>query len=167
MDEGKKNRPFVILIFILSFALVATSNFIVYDKFIAKEEVEDGDKDNEKEALQDDDVEELIEVDVNSEEIQILFTNISNGLTSYSGINNYYQNKKVVVSDLSNDLVFDIVLSQIYREKQSQGQQYPFSKVGDAFTASELEEKIKNTFGKITLLRIEQFLLPQFLNMIV
>ncbi len=148
MNENKKNRGLIVLVVILVLALVVTSGYIVYDKFIAKEEVEEKNKDNKKDEASEEAQDELVEVDVNSEEIQTLFTNISNGLTSYCGVNNYYQDKKVLASDLSNDLVFDIALLQIYREKQAQGIEYPFSQIGDAFTASELETKIRNTFGK-------------------
>lgn len=136
------------MVVILVLALVATSGYIVYDKFIAKEEVEEENKDNKEEDSTEDGREKLVEVDVNSVEIQTLFTNISTSFASYCEVSNYYQDKKVLVSDLPNDLVFDIVLSQIYREKQSQGEKYPFSQIGDAFTVSELETKIRSTFGK-------------------
>lgn len=48
MNENKKNRGLIVLVVILVLALVATSGYIVYDKFIAKEEVEEKNKDNKK-----------------------------------------------------------------------------------------------------------------------
>lgn len=148
MNENKKNRGLIVLVVILVLALVVTSGYIVYDKFIAKEEVEEKNKDNKKDEVSEETQDELVEVDVNSEEIQTLFTNISNGLTSYCGVNNYYQDKKVLASDLSNDLVFDIVLSQLYNDRKAQGELYPFSQIGYGFTVNELDEKITSTFGK-------------------
>ena len=78
MNENKKNRGLIVLVVILVLALVATSGYIVYDKFIAKEEVEEKNKDNKKDEASEEAQDELVEVDVNSEEIQTLFTNISN-----------------------------------------------------------------------------------------
>ena len=136
------------LVVILVLALIMTTGYIVYDKFIAGGEVEEKNDDNKVNTIKEDISEQLVDVDVNSTEIQDLFSNISHGLNSYCGINYYYQDKKIFAGDLSNDLVFDIVLSQLYNDRKAQGELYPFSQIGDGFTVNELDEKITSTFGK-------------------
>ena len=136
------------LVVILVLALIMTTGYIVYDKFIAGGEVEEKNDDNKVNTIKEDISEQLVDVDVNSTEIQDLFSNISHGLNSYCGINYYYQDKKIFAGDLSNDLVFDIVLLQLYNDRKAQGELYPFSQIGDGFTVNELDEKITSTFGK-------------------
>ena len=148
MSERKKNKGLIMLVVILVLALIMTTGYIVYDKFIAGEEVEEKNDDNKVNTIKEDISEQLVDVDVNSTEIQDLFSNISHGLNSYCGINYYYQDKKIFAGDLSNDLVFDIILSQLYNDRKAQGELYPFSQIGDGFTVNELDEKITSTFGK-------------------
>lgn len=148
MSERKKNKGLIMLVVILVLALIMTTGYIVYDKFIAGGEVEEKNDDNKVNTIKEDISEQLVDVDVNSTEIQDLFSNISHGLNSYCGINYYYQDKKIFAGDLSNDLVFDIVLSQLYNDRKAQGELYPFSQIGDGFTVNELDEKITSTFGK-------------------
>lgn len=148
MSERKKNKGLIMLVVILVLALIMTTGYIVYDKFIAGGEVEDKNDDNKVNTIKEDISEQLVDVDVNSTEIQDLFSNISHGLNSYCGINYYYQDKKIFAGDLSNDLVFDIILSQLYNDRKAQGELYPFSQIGDGFTVNELDEKITSTFGK-------------------
>ena len=148
MSERKKNKGLIMLVVILVLALIMTTGYIVYDKFIAGGEVEEKNDDNKVNTIKEDISEQLVDVDVNSTEIQDLFSNISHGLNSYCGINYYYQDKKIFAGDLSNDLVFDIVLSQLYNDRKAQGELYPFSQMGDGFTVNELDEKITSTFGK-------------------
>ncbi len=148
MSERKKNKGLIMLVVILVLALIMTTGYIVYDKFIAGGEVEEKNDDNKVNTIKEDISEQLVDVDVNSTEIQDLFSNISHGLNSYCGINYYYQDKKIFAGDLSNDLVFDIILSQLYNDRKAQGELYPFSQIGDGFTVNELDEKITSTFGK-------------------
>lgn len=148
MSERKKNKGLIMLVVILVLALIMTTGYIVYDKFIAGGEVEEKNDDNKVNTIKEDISEQLVDVDVNSTEIQDLFSNISHGLNSYCGINYYYQDKKIFAGDLSNDLVFDIVLLQLYNDRKAQGELYPFSQIGDGFTVNELDEKITSTFGK-------------------
>ena len=148
MSERKKNKGLIMLVVILVLALIMTTGYIVYDKFIAGGEVEEKNDDNKVNTIKEDISEQLVDVDVNSTEIQDLFSNISHGLNSYCGINYYYQDKKIFAGDLSNDLVFDIVLLQLYNDRKAQGELYPFSQMGDGFTVNELDEKITSTFGK-------------------
>lgn len=148
MSEHRKNKNLIMLVVILILALIMTTGYIIYDKLIVEGETEEKNDDNKVNTTKEDIPEKLIEVDVNSTEIQNLFSNISHGLNSYCGVNYYYQDKKILASDLSNDLVFDIVLSQLYNDRKTQGELYPFSQIGDGFTANELDAKIKSTFGK-------------------
>ena len=148
MSERKKNKGLIMLVVILVLALIMTTGYIVYDKFIAGGEVEEKNDDNKVNTIKEDISEQLVDVDVNSTEIQDLFSNISHGLNSYCGINYYYQDKKIFAGDLSNDLVFDIVLSQLYNDRKAQWELYPFSQIGYGFTVNELDEKITSTFGK-------------------
>ena len=148
MSERKKNKGLIMLVVILVLVLIMTTGYIVYDKFIAGGEVEEKNDDNKVNTIKEDISEQLVDVDVNSTEIQDLFSNISHGLNSYCGINYYYQDKKIFAGDLSNDLVFDIVLSQLYNDRKAQGELYPFSQIGYGFTVNELDEKITSTFGK-------------------
>lgn len=166
MSERKK-KGLIMLVVILVLALIMTTGYIVYDKFIAGGEVEEKNDDNKVNTIKEDISEQLVDVDVNSTEIQDLFSNISHGLNSYCGINYYYQDKKIFAGDLSNDLVFDIVLSQLYNDRKAQGELYPFSQIGYGFTVNELDEKLQVLLEKIILLHIVLLTLVLYLNMIV
>ena len=80
MNENKKNRGLIVLVVILVLALVATSGYIVYDKFIAKEEVEEKNEDNKKGK----DVKEKLEV------TDVSFSNTLEALSKYT----YEQNRE-------------------------------------------------------------------------
>lgn len=146
MEEKKKNAGHTFLIVLLVLALIGTSGYIVYDKFIVKESKQESQvvkKDDEDEEKTD-----IMVLEVTDSEVRDVFKKISTGLTAYCGVNDYYKNVKVTSNDISNDLAFNIAVLQIYNDKVAQGIQSPFSAVGDAFTATEVETKIASTFGK-------------------
>lgn len=148
MEEKKKNTGTTFLIVLLVLALIGTSGYIVYDKFIAKEEKQESQVTKKDDEDEDKDKSEIKVLEVTDSEVQDVFKKISNGLSTYCGVDDYYKNVKVTSNDITNDLAFNIAVLQIYNDKVAQGIKNPFSAVGDAFTATEVETKIASTFGK-------------------
>lgn len=146
MEEKKKNTGVTFLIVLLVLALIGTSGYICYDKFIARKSNQENQ--TAKEEIEDEDKSGITVLEVTNSEVLDVFKKISHGLSIYCGVNDYYKNVRVTSSDITNDLAFNIAVLQIYNDKLAQGIERPFSTVGDAFTAQEVETKIAHTFGK-------------------
>lgn len=100
MNENKKNRGLIVLVVILVLALVVTSGYIVYDKFIVKEEVEEKNKDNKKE-------EETVKKQLDANDVS--FANTLEALSRYT----YEQNREAGYTSFTAQELLEIVAEDL------------------------------------------------------
>ncbi len=99
MEKHKHFYIMTIVVLLLMMAF-ASSFYLMYDNNIFSKEKKETE----------------VELDVMSEEVTSLYDKISYGLNLYCGVNDYYTNKKVVASDISNETAFELVLTQLHEK---------------------------------------------------
>lgn len=154
-EETKKDQDIVIvnktkshglLIFFLLFIILGLVLYICYDKGLIGENVEDIIKtvetnDEEKTSTEEEKNEAEV-LEVVSNDVRHLFNTLTTGTGQYCGVWNYFTDKKVTASDISNDLASAIVLNSLYNNGMA------INRKATIFTKNQMATEIRKIFGK-------------------
>lgn len=144
-QNHKKGKGMVVLVVVLIVIILALVGYLVYDKVFAdsiKKDEKDTvltEKKKEKEEKEEVKTEEL---DVNSTEVQSLYTNLTTGHSQYGGIWDYFKDQTVRSQDIPDFIVSSIALSRL-----SESGVINLS-AQNRFSASEIDRVVDQIFGK-------------------